>query len=210
MANRWGYSRMKMFARRPSAEHVAYLRLAMATRHLTEEDEGSNMHGYKVKKVIDNEESGLQMSLFVKGRHAVVAARGSDELRDWIANGRQGLGLESDQYNLAMALAAEWARDYTTIHFTGHSLGGGLALAMAAHTENYSAFTVFNSAGLHLNTVGGPAILAEMQQGRHIHSMWDPLQLVNSFTPGTVPGTRIRVSGRAGHSLAALCRILQC
>lgn len=210
MAGRWGYSRKRMFARRPSAEDVAYLRLAMAARHLTEEDEGSNMHGYKVKKVIDSKESGLQMSLFVKGRHAVVAARGTDELRDWIANGRQGTGFESKQYTEAMEMAESWAWHYDSIHFTGHSLGGGLAMAMAAHTGNYSAFTVFNSAGIHLNTAGGPAILAEMQKGRHIHSMWDPLQLVNSFTPGTVPGTRIRVSGRAGHSLAALCRILQC
>ncbi|MDE0661510.1 MAG: hypothetical protein OXI79_17885 [Gammaproteobacteria bacterium] len=209
MANRWGYSRKRMFARRPSAEDVARLRLVMAARDLTEEDEGRRMHAYKVEKVV-NEESGLQMTLFAKGRRAVVAARGTDQLRDWIANGRQGLGFESEQYNQAMAWAETRAKQYDSIHFTGHSLGGGLAMAMAAHTGNYTAFTVFDSAGVHAKTVGGAAHLAKMRKGRHIHSVWDPLQLVNSFTGNTVPGIRIRVSGRALHSVAALCRILEC
>ena len=58
------------------------------------------------------------------------------------------------QYDAAKEITAESSKAYTTLHFTGHSLGGGLAMAMAAKTKHYSAYTVFNSAGLHATTVG--------------------------------------------------------
>ena len=97
--------------------------------------------------------NGLKLVLFDNGFDAVIAAAGSDELRDRPHNFKQGFGLGSSQYDDAMATAAEWAEPYATVHFTGHSLGGGLAMAMAAETGHYSAYTVFNSAGLHPNTV---------------------------------------------------------
>jgi hypothetical protein len=71
---------------------------------------------------------------------------------DWLNNGVQGVGLESDYYNRAMELANNLKRSRVEDKFeiVGHSLGGGLASAASAVTGVPA--TTINSAGLHTNT----------------------------------------------------------
>ena len=71
---------------------------------------------------------------------------------DWMNNGRQGLGLESDYYTRAMTLAREVRQSGVESNFeiVGHSLGGGMASAGSAITGVPA--TTFNAAGLHQAT----------------------------------------------------------
>jgi hypothetical protein len=71
---------------------------------------------------------------------------------DWLNNGRQGSGLESDYYNRAMELAADLNSSALGGRFeiAGHSLGGGLASAASAVTGIPA--TTLNAAGLHADT----------------------------------------------------------
>jgi hypothetical protein len=72
-------------------------------------------------------------------------------LEDWIENGRQGIGLESDHYNRAMTLARVFQRAHRqAFEIAGHSKGGGMALAGSAVTGMPSH--TFNSASLHPET----------------------------------------------------------
>lgn len=83
----------------------------------------------------------------------VLAFRGTDEARDWVANGRQGLGMGTRQYNQATELAESVARATAgrPLVITGHSLGAGLA-AIAALRVGVPAVT-FNAAGVHSSTL---------------------------------------------------------
>lgn len=72
-------------------------------------------------------------------------------LEDWIENGRQGVGLESDHADRAMKLSTDLKHDFEGIFdLTGHSKGGAGASA-AAEVTGMPTYT-FNSAGLHPNT----------------------------------------------------------
>lgn len=72
-------------------------------------------------------------------------------LEDWIENGRQGVGLESDHYSRAMTLARAFQHAYRQdFEIAGHSKGGGMALAGSAVTGMPSH--TFNSASLHPDT----------------------------------------------------------
>lgn len=71
---------------------------------------------------------------------------------DWMNNGRQGLGLESDYYTRAMSLATAVNQSSIRNNFeiVGHSLGGGMASAGSAIAGVPA--TTFNAAGLHQAT----------------------------------------------------------
>ncbi|WP_242106792.1 XVIPCD domain-containing protein [Luteimonas aquatica] len=71
------------------------------------------------------------------------------ETQDWVTNGRQGLGLETDYYNRAMGVAStlQFGGMGRNFEITGHSLGGGMASAAAAVTG--APTITFNASGLH-------------------------------------------------------------
>lgn len=84
-----------------------------------------------------------------------LSYRGTQTGKDWLENGRQGLGLQSDHYRRAMDLgeqidlAAEMNGQDLSI--TGHSLGGGMASAASVVTGRKAV--TFNAAGVHPDTV---------------------------------------------------------
>lgn len=88
-------------------------------------------------------------SVFGADARPVLAFRGStSDLRDWMANGKQGLGQQTDYYDRAMSAAMKLnAATGGDFEITGHSLGGGLASAASAVTG--AKTTTFNAAGLH-------------------------------------------------------------
>lgn len=94
-------------------------------------------------------EAGFQAGIFETDDTVYVAFRGTDELRDWEANLKRGMGVETSQHLLACQVARQAKRRYANsgkkIVFTGHSLGGGLA-TRAADCVGGDA-VVFNSDG---------------------------------------------------------------
>lgn len=97
--------------------------------------------------------SGFDADLYSDGQgRYVLAYRGTDAGRDWAANLGQGLGLETVQYNRAMALAVEAKVAFgNELVIVGHSLGGGLAV-VGAVAANVPAVT-FNAAGIKDKTL---------------------------------------------------------
>ncbi|MBQ0960320.1 hypothetical protein KAK06_15300 [Ideonella sp. 4Y11] len=63
----------------------------------------------------------------------------------------QALGGPSAQYEQAMLNAVRLARDGVDVEYSGHSLGGGLAMAQALRTG--SPATTMNAAGVHPDTL---------------------------------------------------------
>ena len=90
----------------------------------------------------------------------VLANRGSEGSGDWGTNLEQGIGLDSEQYEEAVALAlAVYDAVGGRVTFTGHSLGGGLASAQALATG--APAVTFNAAGLDpatIRTVSSPGV----------------------------------------------------
>lgn len=89
-----------------------------------------------------------------------VAFRGSTASRsDWVANGQQAVGLQTDHYNRALEIGESLiVPQGARVTITGHSLGGGLASAAAIAAEIDA--TTFNSAGLHQNTITAAQTIA--------------------------------------------------
>ncbi|HFQ4952065.1 TPA: RHS repeat-associated core domain-containing protein [Vibrio vulnificus] len=104
-----------------------------------------------------NKKSGFGAALFkskINGE-TMLTYRGTNNKhtgrKDWSTNLKQGVGLETDQYNQAMRLARQVKQSIGGDHsIVGHSLGGGLASSGVAVTDQ-PGFT-FNSAGLHPKT----------------------------------------------------------
>lgn len=106
-------------------------------------------------EMLEDPRTGFRAAIYTDGDgRYVLAFAGTNptEFSDWVANIRQGLGLEDEQYVQATRLAemAEAAFGDDLV-ITGHSLGGGLASAAALATD--SAAVTFNAAGLHDNTM---------------------------------------------------------
>ncbi|NVN41737.1 PAAR domain-containing protein, partial [Ameyamaea chiangmaiensis] len=86
----------------------------------------------------------------------IVAFKGTSSGEDWKTNAAQGLGHHTFYYDQAQKIATN-VRDSAggeSAHFTGHSLGGGMASAAASATGLPA--TTFNPAGLNAKTVPHP------------------------------------------------------
>lgn len=108
------------------------------------------------RSVLENRESGFRARVYVEGSGAsaryVLTFRGSQERGDWIANGQQALGRQSDHYDRALRIGSQLARvQGANLHITGHSLGGGLASACGL-ASGVDA-TTFQAAGLSNRTI---------------------------------------------------------
>lgn len=131
------------------------------------------------------------------GPNYVVSFRGTTDGSDWKANGRQGVGLPSDQYSRALLLAKAIGRHpEAQVTITGHSLGGGLASA-AALVSGRDAQT-FNAAGLSDATIRqaqsirgdtpAPKIAAFYVRGEILSAIQDGGDRVAGAILGGIPG----------------------
>lgn len=124
--------------------------------------------------------SGFSSQLYQQPNkgHYVYALQGTNltEVNDWLNNILQGGGFEADQYKLALEngrlLVGQLGRE--NLEFTGHSLGGGLAAAVATVT-GVKAIT-FNAAGVHVNT------LKKYDKTPEEARLW----VINYFIPGEI------------------------
>ena len=145
----------------------------------------------------------------------VVAYRGTDnwspgEGGDATANGGQGLGLSTRQYEQAIRLAerAEKVFGEGNVAITGHSLGGGLASAAMLAIDAPGA--TFNAAGLSDNTLRSlgftspNAIRSELADSGQIRRYNVEGELLTGLQQGAVSGMpnavghELRVSDPAG------------
>lgn len=82
---------------------------------------------------------------------SALGGRRESASEDFLNNGQQGVGMRSDYYDRAMALAVRVQQQVgENFEIAGHSLGGGMASAASAVTG--ARATTFNSAGLHPQT----------------------------------------------------------
>eukprot|EP00923_Selenidium_pygospionis_P003236 GHVN01005135.1.p1 GENE.GHVN01005135.1~~GHVN01005135.1.p1 ORF type:complete len:348 (+),score=31.13 GHVN01005135.1:1231-2274(+) len=105
--------------------------------------------GWTIAETIQDQSIGYHVAVYTKDDRAIISFRGSEfGTADWITNGIMAEGEFPDQYRQAVRDARMFVMKYSNfnIHFTGYSLGGGLASA-ATITTGVPA-TVFNSSGL--------------------------------------------------------------
>lgn len=105
-------------------------------------------------------EPDVKPVVVIKGSNGLVAVPNGkggiilreSALEDWIENGRQSVGMESDHSDRAMTLISDFQRDFHRIfECAGHSKGAASASA-GAELTGMTAY-IYNGAGLHPNTV---------------------------------------------------------
>ncbi|MCL1635809.1 hypothetical protein M2650_14360 [Luteimonas sp. SX5] len=164
--------------------------------------------------MLEDSSTGFRAGIYQNDQgQYVVAYAGTDpsEMPDIGADATQAFGLDTAQYNQAVALAkeAEVAFGDGNVVFTGHSLGGGLASAAALATGG--AGVTFNAAGLSDDTLSDLGFspnaarenVADSGQVRRYIVETDPLNTVQQDVPflnGTpdAVGTELRVALPAG------------
>jgi len=144
----------------------------------------------------------------------VLAFRGTTpEFEDAITDHDQALGLRTEQYDASVAIGKQVGRQMPNTEVTGHSLGGGKA--QAAGVAGRLTGEMFNSAGLHPNTVGAPAdglgqyakqFIQNRAEGGLAQGGGDPLTgLQNSMTAQQVAFGAVKgISGLLGANKWAL------
>lgn len=98
---------------------------------------------------LNDTSTGFRAAIYQDGKGDVVLAfKGTSGLNDWKADATQALGLNTAQYDQAVALATKAKVAFgDNLVLTGHSLGGGLA-STAAVVDDIPAVT-FNAAGVN-------------------------------------------------------------
>ncbi|HVI59605.1 MAG TPA: lipase family protein [Luteimonas sp.] len=143
---------------------------------------------------LEDKSTGFRAAIYqnAQGQYVVAyAGTNPKEMGDIKADATQAFGMDTKQYNQAIALAkeAEVAFGDGNVAFTGHSLGGGLASA-AALSVDASAVT-FNAAGLSNETLRNLGLnpnaardqVADSGQVRRYVVNGDPLTLAQQDAP---------------------------
>jgi hypothetical protein len=198
----WGYGDR----RGATPSEVTYAKLAKGVY----DPDFQGADGYsRIDSFID-EKSGLQAALFVnKAGYHVLAFAGTSPTSwaNWKANLSQAFGFGSKQYNQGIDLAIQYYDSSGgNIHFTGHSLGGGIASAAATVTGGGA--TVFNAAGVHANTLRG--ISPSNGSVTYFYSSFDVLRLGNALTPASVPGAHVSLGAAGLHGMGGVCQAMRC
>jgi hypothetical protein len=178
------------------------MKLSYASMDVTEADENlATIDGFTLKKVTEHDESGFKAALWTgPDGERVLGYSGSNgaSFKDWWTSIKQAHGFKTDQYDQAIELAKQYG---SGVHYTGTSLGGGLASVGAMKTGGTA--TVFNTAGLHSNTIGG--LDAGSASIRHLYSSGDILRVLNAMTPAKVYGQSYSLGYAGMHGRRALC-----
>jgi filamentous hemagglutinin len=144
----------------------------------------------------------------------VIVFTGTDETKDWSTNFAQAFGLVGSQYkqagdlNILEKLSNLADSTGGTLAATGHSLGGGLATAVAS-TGLIDRAVVFNTAGVHEKTIA--AIGGRIETAQAVTTAYasraDILNnLQDIFRLPSALGTRVVVEAGGLHGIEALVK----
>jgi len=148
----------------------------------------------------------------------VIVFMGTDETKDWSTNFAQAFGLVGNQYeqagdlNILEKLSNLADSTGGTLAATGHSLGGGLATAVAS-TGYIDRAVVFNTAGVHektIATIGGRIETARVVTTAYA-SRADILNNLQDIIPKmpSALGTRIVVEAGGLHGIEAMVKVFE-
>jgi len=171
---------------------------------LVEKADWSEKEVQDVEKLM-NLKSGLHFDVYFKeggssGKgEVVVAIRGTEltDMKDLATNIKQAFGSVGQEYkdaadkNVLRALSAYATSNNADMNVTGHSLGGGIATALAS-TGYFDKAIVFNAAALHQNTIaaiGGSSERADKLTTNY-DSRGDLLDLVQTAILSPITGVR--------------------
>ncbi len=179
---------------------ITLLDLAHIANHIYYADPGNpearkSNQGKRFKRLADaavmEHSTGFQGAIYEAGDQWVVAYRGTEDWEDIKADLNIGVGNVPDQFFPALNLfkRADATKSLDKIIVTGHSLGGGLAQLVSAHTV---------ALGVTFNAPGVDSMAKKLSgKGYDFHSAnvlnvvlkWDP---VSSF--GDLVGKKLRLS----------------
>lgn len=188
-----------------NGQHVMHARMSHEVYGATDADIGNlTIYDYTLESIF-TDDSGLKAALFVGAESSVLAFAGTSPSSgaNWKANFAQAFGGSSAQYNAGIDLAISLGGN---VHFTGHSLGGGIASAAAIVTGGSA--TIFNAAGVHSNTLRGYS--PSNGSVTYYYSSFDVLRLGNALTPASVPGQHISLGAAGLHDMGSVCRAMGC
>jgi len=149
-------------------------------------------------------ESGLHFEIYSKDGvgtakgEVVVAVRGTEltDFKDMATNIKQAIGYVGDEYKDAatpklLQAFKEFAGEKADLNVTGHSLGGGIATALAS-TGVFDKAIVFNAAAIHENTIAAVDGKAEHADKKttNYDSRGDILGLVQDLFISPLTGVR--------------------
>lgn len=171
------------------------------------------------RKLIDND-SGYSAKVYynVKLNEYVIVFTGTDETKDWSTNFAQAFGLVGNQYkqagdlNILEKLSNLADSTGGTLAATGHSLGGGLATAVAS-TGYVDRAVVFNTAGVHEETIA--AIGGRIETARAVTTAYasraDILNNLQDIVPSmpSALGTRVVVEAGGLHGIEAMVKVFE-
>lgn len=143
--------------------------LAMATDVYNKNSKLDNTHltrisdselkelGFK-PELLENRDSDFHAAIYrnYNTGEVVLAFEGTSTGKDWKANGDQGRGISTSQYEQAKEIGLRFNETFPDEKkvITGHSLGGGLAAYAGLWTGNKDIKVItFNAAGLHDSTL---------------------------------------------------------
>lgn len=142
------------------------------------------------------------------GKKTVLAFRGTADLADGIVDHDQAMGLDTLQYQSAVALGQDVRKGFgSDVLVTGHSLGGGKA--QAAGAVGGLKGTMFNSAGLNPDSVNGK--MPKPSQFTQYRTTADPLTGVQNSPAlqAAVVGVVGPIGGALGSGMKAGDAILR-
>ncbi|SFN67566.1 alpha/beta hydrolase [Xenorhabdus japonica] len=144
-------------------------------------------------ETLNDYSTGFQAGVYQNNGLYIVSFTGSNELKDFMASIRQGLGYNEKQYNQALELAHKALKIFgENVIFTGHSLGGGLATVAALATGKPAV--IYNAAGVSDETLKrmgvSPEVARELADNgliRHYAVQHDWLDILQKKLPVPKP-----------------------
>ena len=170
---------------------------------------------HQLLRRVDHSATGLYVALLQNEitlmRYVVFS--GANRIGDYGDGLRYAMTNSSDQHApllldevlTELGLSRKRSAHTNDVYFIGHSLGGSLAMLAALRWDHPTAYTVFNSLGIHRCFHGKSR---EVLNGVNVRSRLDLLKVWNSIRRLSVPGRQVTINRGGIHRPHPMCRAL--